>query len=211
MKLIATGLLLCSILRWVAALTDPRSTFPGMFTQSLAYSTYITSLYAVGTQNYNCTTSALDRPEAALYQVGSNPYSNKTATRGRPVGYHYFLFPADTNGGKATWQLNCKQPQKVTTKLLNQTTFNAVNINWLITIMTSSSGSVFSNVGFVIRADTRFGTIQDSCTSAPGVVITKQPYSAVYHFYTKASGTSPGTSKLYEECGDHEDGNHDHR
>ncbi|KAI8813426.1 hypothetical protein BJ742DRAFT_735288 [Cladochytrium replicatum] len=195
-----TAVVLCSILPFVASLRNPTTSLPPEFQSALNFTSYVTSLFAVGTQNYKCNdtdnTWVLDEPEALLYPVGSNPFSKKE--RPRNVGYHYFLPAPGVNGGRATWELKL-WPQQVTTKIvISKKDPNPANINVLLTTLTDYKGppkAAFSRVGFVVRADTRLGTAQNPCKAGEK---TKQPYSAVYHFYTKVNLTAPDTTHLFD-------------
>ncbi|KAI8814060.1 hypothetical protein BJ742DRAFT_848816 [Cladochytrium replicatum] len=190
MKLIATAFVVSSLVSWAVGLSAPTN-LPAEVTPPTG-SKYITSLYAVGTQNYVCKDGkwVFSRPVASLYKVGTDPY-NKT-TKARRVGDHYFWdtpMPDATTGGRATWELKYRE-QIVTTKVWHtkDSPSPLFNIAWLLTNTTYYKGpkrGVFASVGHVVRADTRFGVgggAPDNCTNGSEA---KQPYSALYHYYTK--------------------------
>ncbi|KAI8814817.1 hypothetical protein BJ742DRAFT_734045 [Cladochytrium replicatum] len=153
-----------------------------------AGSVYITSVHAVGTQNYVCTngTFVFSRPEAKLYATEARPYAKCIPT----VGIHYFLDTADVGGGRATWEFTDAPTSVVTVKTLLSlpSPDGTANIPWLLTNATSHEGTgVLSNVQYVVRHNTKAGTAAGLPTSGctAGAVV-KQPYTATYSYYGNA-------------------------
>ncbi|KAI8814061.1 hypothetical protein BJ742DRAFT_848817 [Cladochytrium replicatum] len=176
MKFIATAFVVSTLVTLAVGLSAPTN-LPAEVTPPSG-SKYITSLYAAGTQNYVCKDGKwiFSRPEASLYKVGGDPY-NKTSRAKK--------METTTSGTPP-----CRMRQLVTTKIWHSKDSPSplFNIAWLLTNTTYYKGpekGVFASVGFVVRGDTRFGVgagAQDNCTNGDEA---RQPYSALYHYYTK--------------------------
>ena len=133
------------------------------------------NLFAVGTQNYNCSAGAWTfvNPEAVLFD-GRNR-----------VGTHYFLPQKDAQGGQPVWQSDdIRGCGKVVTKKLAQWNGpNAANIPWLRTEATQREGGCpIGSTKYVLRVDTQGGVAPPASECRNEGEIRKVPYTTGYVF-----------------------------
>ncbi|KAJ3281293.1 hypothetical protein HK104_000101 [Borealophlyctis nickersoniae] len=151
------------------------------------------ALYAKGTQNYACNSTATP-PAWVLTGPTANLYTSADYSDSSFVGTHYYAPTPDANGARVMWE-DTKNSSVRAAPIKNiPSPDGPTNIPWLQLNVSATTPGRFEGIAYVLRIHTVGGVAPPAsdCTAEKGGAEVKVDYETNYMFY-KANGTTNGT------------------